>query len=111
MTSGQAALDHAIGAAELYMKAASQSASPAEKTRLKQKCSDLIKLAERLKNRPPAANNVRVVEERLRMPRIVREVPTKEKTILYRGARLHGNIFPPWESEPDPSEFEGDLFV
>ncbi|KAJ1335251.1 calpain-7 [Microdochium nivale] len=111
VTSGQAALDHAIGAAELYMKAASQSASPAEKTRLKQKCSDLIKLAERLKNRPPAANNVRVVEERLRMPRIMREVPTKEKTILYRGARLHGNIFPPWESEPDPSEFEGDLFV
>ncbi|KXJ94611.1 PALB protein [Microdochium bolleyi] len=109
--SGQAALDHAIGAAELYMKAASQSTDPAEKTRLKQKCSDLIRLAERLKNRPAPANHVRIVEERLRLPRMVRDIPTKEKTILYRGARLHGNVFPPWESDPDPSEFEGEAFV
>ncbi|KAH7038042.1 PALB protein [Microdochium trichocladiopsis] len=109
--SGKVALDHAIGAADLYMQAASQASSPAEKSRLKQKCSEMIKMAEGLKGTPAAVDNVRIVEQRLQMPRMVRDIPTKEKNILYRGSRLHGNIFPPWENDPASGEFEGHSFI
>ena len=108
--SGQDALDHAIAAAELYMKAAAAAKLPAEKNRLKLKCNDMISLAERLKKAARAVDTVSQVEKRLRMPRLVRQIPTSEKNILLRGSKLHGGIFPPWESDPDPADFQGAPF-
>ncbi|KAH6661141.1 hypothetical protein BKA67DRAFT_511244 [Truncatella angustata] len=94
-SAGQQALDHAIAAAELYMKIASATKEPSEVARLKQKITDLISQAERLKKVVKAGDSL----------------PTSEKNILLRGSKLHGNIFPPWESDPDPDEFTGSLFL
>jgi calpain-7 len=92
------------------LKAAGASKIPAEKSRLKQKCNDLISLAERLKKIAKAGDSVSIVEKRLKLPRIVRQLPTSEKNILLRGSKLHGSIFPPWESDPDPDDFTGTPF-
>ncbi|ETS83394.1 hypothetical protein PFICI_05270 [Pestalotiopsis fici W106-1] len=108
---GQEALDHAISAAELYMKAANTARDPSEKARLKQKVNSLVSLAERLKKAAKAGDSVRNVEKRLKLPRSVRQLPTKEQNILLRGSKLHGNIFPPWEHDPDPNDFAGEAFV
>ncbi|KAK8091963.1 PALB protein [Apiospora hydei] len=109
--SGQEALDHAIAAAELYMKAAGTARVPAEKARLRQKCNDLLSLAERLKKIARAVDTVSQVEKRLKLPRLSRQIPINEQTILLRGSKLHGNKFPPWESDPDPEEFRGPSFT
>ncbi|RYP21507.1 hypothetical protein DL767_009241 [Monosporascus sp. MG133] len=107
---GKEALDHAIAAAELYMKAARDASSATEKARFKKRCEDMISMAERLKlsSRP---DSVAAVERRLKLPRSSRQIPTGEKNILFRGSRLHGNVFPPWESDPDPKEFGGPPFI
>ena len=89
------------------MKAAAAAKLPAEKNRLKLKCNDMISLAERLKKAARAVDTVSQVEKRLGMPRLVRQITTSEKNILYRGSKLHGGLFPPWESDPDPEEFQG----
>ncbi|KAI1310984.1 PALB protein [Xylaria venustula] len=107
--SGKEALDHAIAAAELYMKAAKQSVSPVDKKRMNRKCEELILKAESLKS-SRVTDSVSIVERRLKVPRQVRQIPTSEKNILYRNSRLHGNTFPPWESDPDPSYFHGDIY-
>ncbi|KAK8117639.1 PALB protein [Apiospora kogelbergensis] len=109
--SGQEALDHAIASTELYMKAAGVARVPAEKARLRQKCSDLLSLAERLKKVARAVDTVSQVEKRLKLPRLSRQIPISEQTILLRGSKLHGNKFPPWESDPDPEEFRGSSFT
>ncbi|KAI1133056.1 PALB protein [Nemania abortiva] len=108
--SGKEALDHAIAAAELYMKAARQSTSPVDKKRMNRKCEELILKAESLKKSSQATDSVSIIERRLKLPRQVREIPTSEKNILYRNSRLHGNTFPPWESDPDPAYFRGDIY-
>jgi calpain-7 len=92
------------------MKAASQAQSAASKARLKKKCEDLISRAESIKNSAPPVDTVSTVERRLKLPRNVRPVPTAEKNMLLRASRLHGNIFPPWESDPDPKDFTGPVF-
>lgn len=103
-TSGQEAFKNAIQAAELYMKAVKDAPTAAEKSRLKAKCRDLIALAETLKTSsgptaaPPKA-------PKPRGPRQSRELPTAEKTILWRSSKLHGSVFPPWEADPDPAVF------
>ncbi|KAI0971749.1 PALB protein [Xylaria arbuscula] len=107
--SGKEALDHAIAAAELYMKAAKQSVSPVDKKRMNRKCEELIRKAESLKS-SRVTDSVSIIERRLKVPRQVRQIPTSEKNILYRNSRLHGNTFPPWESDPDPSYFHGDIY-
>ncbi|KAK8057550.1 PALB protein [Apiospora saccharicola] len=109
--SGQEALDHAIASAELYMKAAGTARVPSEKTRFRQKCSDLLSLAERLKKIARSVDTVSQVEKRLGLPRLSRQIPISEQTILLRGSKLHGNKFPPWESDPDPEEFRGSSFT
>ncbi|KAK8022333.1 Calpain-like protease palB/cpr-8 [Apiospora rasikravindrae] len=109
--SGQEALDHAIASAELYMKAAGTARVPTEKARLRQKCNDLLSLAERLKKIARAVDTVSQVEKRLKLPRLSRQIPISEQTILLRGSKLHGSKFPPWESDPDPEEFRGSSFI
>ncbi|KAI1816022.1 PALB protein [Poronia punctata] len=109
--SGKEALNHIIAAAECYMEAMKQASNPSDKKRLSKKCEELIRRAESLKRPGPARESVSDVEKRLKLPRQVREIPTSEKTILYRNSRLHGNTFPPWEADPDPSFFEGEIYV
>ncbi|KAI1156041.1 PALB protein [Nemania diffusa] len=108
--SGKEALDHAIAAAELYMKAARQATSQVDKKRMNRKCEELIMRAESLKKSSQVTDSVSNVERRLKLPRQVRQLPTSEKTILYRNSRLHSNTFPPWESDPDPTYFQGDIY-
>ncbi|KAI1374660.1 cysteine proteinase [Hypoxylon crocopeplum] len=106
-THGKEALEHAITAAELYMKAAKAATSSEEKTRLKKKCQSLLAKAEVLKS-GVSGSSVTAVEKRLKLPRSAREIPKSEQVILLRGSQLHGSVFPPWNSDPDPKEFGGD---
>ncbi|EMR71489.1 putative palb protein [Eutypa lata UCREL1] len=107
---GKAALNHAIAAAEIYMKAARGTSSAAERSRFKKKCEDMISMAERLKV-SSRTDSVAAVEKRLKLPRLSRQIPTNERNILLRGSRLHGNLFPPWESDPDPKEFSSPPYI
>ncbi|KAI2782904.1 cysteine proteinase [Daldinia loculata] len=109
-TEGREALDHATSAAELYMKAAQVASSPEDKSRLIKKCQSLLSKAENLKKLCQARGSVAMVEKRLRLPRPVRKTPTSEQTILLRNSRLYGSIFPPWDSDPTPNEFTGNVF-
>jgi len=93
------------------MEAAKQSSNTLDKKRLSKKCEDLIQKAESLKRPSPARESVKDVERRLKLPRQVRQIPTSEKTILYKNSRLHGNTFPPWESDPDDHYFKGDIYT
>ncbi|KAI3336781.1 PALB protein [Xylariaceae sp. AK1471] len=110
ISSGKEALDHTIAAAELYMEAAKQSTSPVDKKRMNRKCEELIRKAESLKRSSRVTDSISNVERRLKLPRQVRQIPTSEKNILYRSSRLHGNTFPPWESDPDPVCFHGEIY-
>ncbi len=92
------------------MKAAKQSTSPVDKKRMNRKCEELILKAESLKTPGRMTDRVSIVEKRLKIPRQVRQIPTSEKNILYRNSRLHGNTFPPWESDPDPAYFQGETY-
>ncbi|KAI0118862.1 PALB protein [Nemania sp. FL0031] len=92
------------------MKAARQSTNPVDKKRMNKKCEELIKKAESLKKSSQAIDSVSIIERKLKLPRQARQIPTSEKTILYRNSRLHGNTFPPWESDPDPASFRGDMY-
>lgn len=85
--TGQQALDHAIQAAELYMRAASQAPSKPDALRLRRKCQELIALAERLK------------------AQIAQGLST-EAGIVESASRLHGNVFPRWEDDPSDAEFQ-----
>ncbi|KAI3395151.1 hypothetical protein diail_1703 [Diaporthe ilicicola] len=102
-TSGQEAFKNATQAAELYMKAVKEAPTAAEKSRLKGKCRDLIAQAETLKPSGPTAAPPKAPKPR--GPRQSRELPTAEKTILWRSSKLHGSVFPPWEADPDPAVF------
>ncbi|KAM0349277.1 hypothetical protein ACHAPU_003686 [Fusarium lateritium] len=82
-SSGQVALDHAVLAAELYMRAAGEAANKKDATRLRLKCQQLIAQAEKLK------------AELTRIP-----------SILLQTSRLHDNIFPPWSNEPSNRDFQ-----
>lgn len=109
---GADALKHAIAAAELYMQAASKAKTPADRSRLGRKCAELIGLGERLKANARTA----AAASRLPVPESTRTPTTAEKTIILRASRLHGNIFPPWDSDPDPKSFsdsgaDGDAYM
>ncbi|KAI0014146.1 cysteine proteinase [Xylariaceae sp. FL0662B] len=110
-TCGNDALDHAIIAAELYMKAAQAASGLESKSRLTKKCQFLLSRAETLKKAGQSGDTVAAVAKRLKLPRPVRQLPAGEQAILLRSSRLHGNVFPPWESDPDPKEFSGSPFT
>ncbi len=98
-SSGKAALQHAISAAELYMKAADEATTAAERARLKRRCQELVIRAEQLKTAAP------LPPPPTRPPQQSRELSTLEKTIVLRSSRLHGSVFPPWEAEPGLGTF------
>ncbi|KAJ4116197.1 cysteine protease [Fusarium equiseti] len=82
-SSGQAALDHTVQAAELYMRAAGEAATKKDAARLRLKCQQLIAQAEKLKAH-------------------LTQIPS----VLLQTSRLHGNLFPPWSNEPSDKDFE-----
>jgi calpain-7 len=90
-STGPEALEHAIRAAELYMRAAGEAASRVDAARLRRKCQQLISQAEAIKagNPPPTP-----------------AAPDDAQAILTRSSRLHGNSFPPWTAPPKDDEFE-----
>ncbi|KAI1769218.1 cysteine proteinase [Hypoxylon sp. FL1150] len=110
-TNGKEALQHAIAAADMYMKAAGATSEPREKSRLVKKCQAMLTRAENLKKTAQNGGGVAAAEKRLKLPRRTREIPIGEQNILLRGSKLHGNIFPPWDADPDPKEFAGDPFT
>lgn len=94
------------------MQAARNASTAAERARLSRRCNDVIALGERIKANQRAA----VASSRPPVPESTRPLSTLEKTIILRASRLHGNIFPPWESPPDPTVFSdlgpgGDAYV
>ncbi|KAL7918510.1 hypothetical protein ACQKWADRAFT_323725 [Trichoderma austrokoningii] len=91
-STGQKALDLAIQAAELYMRAAAERGiSKEEAARFRRRCQQLIKYAEELKAQLPASS----------------PSPVKNGLGLLQGAsRLHGNFYPPWSDDPVSAEFE-----
>ncbi|KAG6312076.1 hypothetical protein E4U22_002064 [Claviceps purpurea] len=90
-TSGRIALEHAIKAAELYMRAAEQELDTVEAARLRQKCHEQISCAEKLK-------------ARVHSPLI--ETTSGALEILSQGSKLHECEFPPWNHDPPSTEFE-----
>ncbi|TQV92369.1 hypothetical protein V2A60_007061 [Cordyceps javanica] len=87
-SSGKAALDHAIEAAELYMRAASSTSNKKDAARFRQRCKALIAHAEKLKTQLPKA-----------------PPGFSASDILRQSSLLHGNEFPPWENDPSDAEF------
>lgn len=80
-------LGHAIRAAELYMRAASEPCTTrTDAIRLRRRCKELIAYAERLKAQLPQG-----------------EAPGAN--ILKAASHLNGNEFPPWKAEPAADEF------
>ncbi len=109
---GEEALKHAISAAEFYMQAARKATTAAERARLSRKCSELIALGERLKANAKAASATSGPP----VPESTRALTTSEKTILLRSSRLHGNVFPPWETATGGAVFsdadaDGDTYT
>ncbi|KAM0471640.1 hypothetical protein ACHAPX_009297 [Trichoderma viride] len=91
-STGQKALDYAIQAAELYMRAAAEKGiSKEEAARFRRRCQQLIKFAEQIKAQVPASS----------------PPPVKNGMGLLQGAsRLHGNFYPPWSEDPLGAEFQ-----
>lgn len=95
-TKGLEALDTAIYAVELYMKAVDEAPTKAEATRLRRKLHHLMTYGEKLK---------KTIDPRL----------IAEHQILRDASRLHGSHFTPWREEPLAEEFSlassGELFM
>ncbi|KAK4157118.1 hypothetical protein C8A00DRAFT_40484 [Chaetomidium leptoderma] len=100
-SQGDEALKHAIAAADLYMQAADKANTPENRKRLRRKCVELIGLGERLK----AGGKATGVASRPPVPESTRPLTTAERTIVLRASRLHGNVFPPWDSAPSSESF------
>lgn len=111
-SSGKMALDHVIAAAELYMNAVPEAKSAAERSRLRRKFRELMAYGERLKaatapvESSMSSLSISGVASRPTQVRVnhdpspSRELPKKEQIIILRSSRLHGSVFPPWDTEP-----------
>jgi calpain-7 len=105
------ALESAILATEIYMKAIKLASSESEKTRLKTKCMRLLARAEEIKQQKvwmlpveerDNQQNGKVMEVLLS----TRTLCTREKVILLEGSKLHGLVFPQWTSAPSGVLFD-----
>ncbi|ODH53591.1 hypothetical protein GX48_00009 [Paracoccidioides brasiliensis] len=127
------ALDAAISAVESYLGALKLASSPSERQRLDAKCKELLGMAEDIKRSkswcqdPSRDNNGSSasasaskrkssnVKPNLREPVSQRQLSKREQIILLEDSKLNGFVFPPWQSVPDPREFEldesGQLFT
>jgi len=106
----QDAVNRAIQAVELYMKAIKLSSNENERSRLKLRCKEVLARAEEIKlleswipqNIPPSQPQTKA----LKIPVSERTPTTREEIILLEGSKLHGFVFPPWKAEPGPEVFE-----
>ncbi|KAL7814889.1 cysteine proteinase [Trichoderma aethiopicum] len=91
-STGQKALDYAIQAAELYMRAAAEKGiGKDDAARLRRRCQQLIAHAERLKTQLTASP----------------ASPPADSLHILRGAsRLHGSYYPPWSDDPPDAQFQ-----
>ncbi|KAI5237754.1 cysteine proteinase [Aureobasidium subglaciale] len=116
--SKDAALDSAIAAAELAMKAMRLSQDSETTKSLRNKSEYFISEAQRIKSigewRPRVRFDVAKVAK-LVEPVSLRKLPTSEQILLLRASQLNGFKFPPWNSTPKDSDFQisasGDLFI
>ncbi|KAH6604089.1 cysteine protease [Trichoderma cornu-damae] len=91
-STGQKALDYAIQAAELYLRAAAEKGiGKNEAARLRRRCQQLIAFAEQLKVQLKASSA---------------SPPRDGLSILHGASRLHGNYYPPWDDDPPGGEFQ-----
>lgn len=91
-STGQKALDYAIQAAELYMRAAAEKGiAKDDAARLRRRCQQLIAHAEQLKVQLTASPA---------------SPPTDGLEILRGASRLHGSYYPPWSDDPPDTQFQ-----
>lgn len=88
------------------------------KKQIEHKCHTLLDHAEQIKklesdapdefqlDRRSSGPNRLAAKLRPKEPRSSRQLTTREKIILLEGSKLHGTVFPPWQSPPEASEFE-----
>src|SRR4051812_42286832 len=118
------ALKAAIESIEHCINARRQ-APEGNKPRLSKKCEQLMRKAECIKMlQRKAADRARYgLHDGLTAPSptgisqqsvlgVVRDIPVstkkltiKEETLLWKSSKINGHTFPPWESDPKPSEF------
>lgn len=81
-------------------------ASADDKKQLDSKCKELLTRAEKIKS---AADWQSIARQKavpkLRPPTSKRKLTTREEIIILEGAKLNGFIFPPWDRQPQASEF------
>lgn len=116
-THKDAALQLALDAAELCMKALKLAASSSEKSHMTRRCKTLLDEAERIKgmkkwqpsiakarqDNPEAGKNSKA--KVLKEPLSNRSFSKREQILLLQNSRLNGFAFPPWKAPPDPGEF------
>ncbi|RFU27018.1 hypothetical protein B7463_g9323, partial [Scytalidium lignicola] len=103
------ALQNAIQAVELYMKATKLASNDEDRTRLRRKCKQLLSRAEEIKastNWTPAKR-----EPFSKIPFSERALTKHEQLILLESSRLNGFVFPVWQSEPDDLAFNEGLYT
>jgi len=81
------ALEHAIKAAELYMRASAEAKTPADRSRIRRKIEEMITLAEYLKGSTAGE----VIQ-----PKQDRRISPREILTLVKSSKLHGCEFLPW---------------
>jgi calpain-7 len=119
-SSREEALQNAILATESYMKAIEQASSEVERDMLKTKCLRVLIRAEEIKKMkiwslPISSNGERTGGRFSIVPSSLRTLSTREEVILLEGSKLHGFIFPPWQSDPGKETFDstsnGELYT
>lgn len=98
-SSGEAAFDAAVEAAELYMQAMQLTNNRTDRARLSAKCKKMLSRSEQLRG-----DRSQPIDPEY--PVSKRALTTREKIILVEGTKLNGFKFPIWEHDPDPAEFE-----
>ncbi|CZT15376.1 related to Calpain-like protease palB/RIM13 [Ramularia collo-cygni] len=114
--SREEALELAIRAAEISMRALNLVSDPNEKVKYSTRAKQLMRQAEQIKQsgewrrsapRIPVQPPLRTEQARLlKEPVNSRKLPTSEKILLLKASYLNGVKFPPWEGPPSDSEFE-----
>ena len=97
------------------MRSLKLSSDHIEKRRIERNCHQLLDKAERLRSgngssafaKPSdAVASAKTDHPGSKYPVPSRQFTTQEHIILLKGSKLHGSVFPPWESDPEPREFE-----
>ncbi|KAG6004891.1 hypothetical protein E4U21_000618 [Claviceps maximensis] len=103
-SDGRNALEHAIKAAELYMKAAEKEPNKVDAARLRQKCQEQIVYAEKLKAHFASTASTAPTIHATQYPLILSSSKTSD--ILIQSSKLHKCEFPPWSQDPTSTDFE-----